>query len=84
MTEKESVMIELFMSEFCGYCRKVIAYLEEHDIPYTTVDIADKGNEEALIRIGGKRQIPFLLDREKKVEMYESDEILEYLRGTYE
>ena len=77
-------MIELFMSEFCGYCRKVIAYLEEHDIPYTTVDIADKGNEEALIRIGGKRQIPFLLDREKKVEMYESDEILEYLRGTYE
>ena len=76
-------MIELFMSEFCGYCKKVMAYLDEHDIPYTTVDIADKGNEEALIRIGGKRQIPFLLDREKKVEMYESDDIIEYLRETY-
>jgi glutaredoxin len=76
-------MIELFMLEFCGYCKKVMAYLDEHDIPYTTVDISDKGNEEALIRIGGKRQVPFLLDRDKKVELYESDDILEHLRKEY-
>ena len=76
-------MIELFMLEFCGYCKKVMKYLDEHDIPYTTVDISDKSNEEALIRIGGKRQVPFLLDRDKKVEMYESDDILEYLREEY-
>ena len=71
------------MLEFCGSCKKVMKYMDENDIPYTTVDISDKGNEEALIRIGGKRQVPFLLDREKKVEMYESNDILEYLRETY-
>ena len=76
-------MIELFMLEFCGYCKKVISYMDEHKIPYKTIDISDKANEEELIRIGGKRQVPFLLDREKKVEMYESDDILEYLRETY-
>ncbi len=76
-------MIELFMLEFCGYCKKVISYMDEHEIPYKTIDISDKANEEELIRIGGKRQVPFLLDREKKVEMYESDDILEYLRETY-
>ena len=73
-------MIELFMLEFCGYCKKVIAYLDEHNIPYKTIDISDKANEEELIRIGGRRQVPFLLDRENKVEMYESGDIIEYLR----
>ena len=76
-------MIELFILEFCGYCKKVMKYMDEHNIPYKTVDISDKGNEEALIRIGGKRQVPFLLDREKKTELYESDDIIEYLRETY-
>ncbi len=76
-------MIELFISEFCGYCRKVTDYLNEHAIPYKTIDISEKANEEELIRIGGKRQVPFLIDREKKVEMYESNDILEYLREMY-
>ncbi len=77
-------MIELFMLEFCGYCKKVMSYMDEHSIPYKTIDISEKANEEELIRIGGKRQVPFLLDRDKKVEMYESNDILEYLREEYQ
>ena len=73
-------MIELFMLEFCGYCKKVMSFMDEHGIPYKTIDISDKANEEELIRIGGKRQVPFLIDREKHVEMYESNDIIEYLR----
>ncbi|MBO6273770.1 glutathione S-transferase N-terminal domain-containing protein [bacterium] len=73
-------MIEIFMKEFCGYCKKVIKYMDEHDIPYKTIDISEKANEEELIRIGGKKQVPFIIDREKKVEMYESDDIIDYLR----
>ena len=73
-------MIEIFMKEFCGYCKKVIKYIDEHDIPYKTIDISEKANEEELIRIGGKKQVPFIIDREKKVEMYESDDIIDYLR----
>lgn len=76
-------MIELFMMEFCGYCKKVMAYLDEHNIPYKTIDISEKANEEELIRIGGRRQVPFIIDRENKVEMYESNDILEYLREAY-
>ena len=76
-------MIELFMMEFCGYCKKVMEYLDEHNIPYKTIDISEKANEEELIRIGGRRQVPFIIDRENKVEMYESNDILEYLREAY-
>lgn len=73
-------MIELFMLDYCGYCKKVMAFLDEHSIPYKTIDISIKENEEELIKIGGKRQVPFIIDRENKVEMYESDEIIEYLK----
>lgn len=73
-------MIELFMLDYCGYCKKVIAFLEENDIPYKKIDISDKTNEESLIRIGGKRQVPFMVDKDNGIEMYESNDIIEYLK----
>lgn len=73
-------MIELFMLDYCGYCKKVTDFLEEHKIPYKQIDISEKANEEALIRIGGKRQVPFIIDKENNIEMYESSDIIEYLK----
>lgn len=73
-------MIRLFMLNTCGYCRRVIEYLDENNIPYEKIDISEKENEEALVRIGGKRQIPFIIDTDKNIEMYESNDILEYLK----
>ena len=73
-------MLELFILPTCPYCFKVMKYLNENHIPYKKIDITDKQNEEALIRIGGKRQVPFLIDKENGIEMYESSDIIEYLK----
>lgn len=73
-------MIRLFMLDTCGYCRRVIEYLDKNNIPYEKIDISEKENEEALVRIGGKRQVPFIIDTDKNIEMYESNDILEYLK----
>ncbi len=73
-------MIRLFMLDTCGYCKRVIEYLDENNIPYEKIDISEKENEEALVRIGGKRQVPFIIDTDKNIEMYESNDILEYLK----
>lgn len=73
-------MIELFMLPTCPYCLKVIKFLDENNIPYKKIDISNPRNEEALIKIGGKRQVPFLVDKEHGVEMYESGDIIEYLK----
>lgn len=73
-------MIELFILEYCGYCQKVMKFMDENNIPYKKIDILDKANEESLIRIGGKRQVPFMIDREHGIEMYESNDIIEYLK----
>ena len=73
-------MLELFILETCGYCKRVMEYLDEHKISYTKIDIADTKNLDLLLRIGGKRQVPFLVDKEHNVEMYESNDIIEYLK----
>ena len=43
-------------------------------------EITDKESESALIRIGGKRQVPFLVDTDRNIQMYESKDIIEYLK----
>jgi len=73
-------MLELYMLEYCGYCKKVMAFLDENGFEYKKIDISDSQNEEMLIKIGGKRQVPFLVDKANNVEMYESDDIIEYLK----
>jgi glutaredoxin len=73
-------MIELFVLETCPYCKKVMDYMDLHDIQYKKIDIMNKFSEEALIKIGGKRQVPFMIDKNRNVQMYESDDIIEYLK----
>ena len=73
-------MLDLFVLESCPYCKKVMDFLEKEDIKYRKIDISDKDSENSLIQIGGKRQVPFLIDTERNIQMYESDDIIEYLK----
>ena len=73
-------MLELFVLESCPYCKKVIKFLDEEHMEYKKINIENKDSEDTLIRMGGKRQVPFLVDSERNIQMYESDDILEYLK----
>ena len=73
-------MFNLYVLESCPYCKKVMSFLEERNIKYNKIDIKNKENEEALIKIGGKRQVPFLIDTDRNIQMYESADIIEYLK----
>lgn len=73
-------MLELFILETCPYCQKVIDFLDKKGSVYRKIDIKNKESEESLIQIGGKRQVPFLIDTDRNIQMYESDDIIEYLK----
>ena len=73
-------MLDLFILESCPYCRKVMKFFNENNIKYNKIDIVDKANEDSLIQLGGKRQVPFLVDRDRNIQMYESDDIIEYAK----
>jgi len=39
----------------------------------------EEQNLKELLQIGGKQQVPFLLDQSADISLYESDDIVEYL-----
>lgn len=72
-------MFDLYISETCPYCRKVIDFLEENNIKYNKKNVIEPENLNMLLKLGGKAQVPFLDDFENNISMYESDDIIEYL-----
>lgn len=77
-------MLTLYYKIGCPYCKKVQSFAEENQITLEEKDIySDPSLLEELINRGGKKQVPYLVDSEKGVEMYESGDIIEYLKENY-
>lgn len=74
-------MFDLYISETCPYCRKVMDYFDENGIIYNKKNVVEPENLNMLLKLGGKAQVPFLDDFENNVSMYESDDIIEYARN---
>lgn len=72
-------MLLLYILENCPYCKKVIKHLEEKNIDYKPMDIVDPVNLDELLHLGGEKQVPFLVDTDRGVKMYQSDDIIKYL-----
>lgn len=77
-------MLELYILETCPYSRKVMSYFDEAGIKYNKHDVSKGDNLDKLIELGGQGQVPFLLDTDNDKAMYESDDIIEYIKEKYE
>ena len=73
-------MLDLYVLENCPYCDKVINFMNEKHVQYNKIDISNPKCEEILIKLGGKRQVPFLVDKERGIQLYESSDIIEYIQ----
>ena len=74
-------MYTLFYRPTCPYCRTVLGTSNDLGIELDLRDIAEEPNRMALIERGGKQQVPFLVDEKKGVAMYESNDIVAYLKS---
>lgn len=73
----------LYVRNGCPYCMKVHLAAIELDITFKERNVADEGVWDELVARGGKRQVPYLVDEEKGVEMYEADDIIAYLHERF-
>jgi glutathione S-transferase len=78
-------MLQLFYTRSCPFCVRVLSYLDEAGISYEAKEITSYVAPERreLVELGGKGQVPFLVDPERGVKMYESLDIIQYLRDHY-
>jgi glutathione S-transferase len=80
------MMIQLYVRNGCPFCHKVIkaaekiGYQEGKDMTIIDAAPGTKGRE-VVLDIGGKAMVPFLLDGD--TSLYESDDIIEYLRNSF-
>jgi glutathione S-transferase len=77
--------IELYEFEACPYGRLVREALTELDLDAMIYPCPRGGRRfrPKVKKRGGKEQFPYLVDPNTGVEMYESADIIEYLRKTY-
>lgn len=70
-------MITLYLKKTCPFSKKVLASVDAYGIPFREKNIADDGVLDELESLGGKRQVPFMVDGD--IMMYESGPIIAYL-----
>jgi len=74
----------LYEFEACPYCRKAREALSHLDIDVEVRPVARQSPRRAELKArGGKIQVPYLVDPNTGVEMYESDDIVRYLYERY-
>ncbi|WP_435100531.1 glutathione S-transferase N-terminal domain-containing protein [Halarchaeum sp. P4] len=85
-------MLELYQAEGCPHCEKVRQKLSDLGVSYVAHNPRQPGGMGGDVRnevtyqeltAGGEDQIPFLVDTDREVTMYESDDIVEYLEEHY-
>jgi glutathione S-transferase len=76
--------LELWSFEASPFCRIVREALCELEIPYRLHSVA-KGSprREAFVARSGKMMVPYLVDPNRDVAMFESADIVAYLERTY-
>ncbi|MGN0030336.1 MAG: glutathione S-transferase N-terminal domain-containing protein [Candidatus Gastranaerophilaceae bacterium] len=73
-------MLDLYVLESCPYSRKVMDFLRDNKIHYHKFDIQNPDNVLRLLTIGGKDQVPFLYNNLTNEKIYESEDIINYLK----
>jgi len=76
-------MLILYMRPGCPYCARVFTVAKELNISFDERNINEPAVNAELLARGGKRQVPYLVDQERGVEMYESDDIIAHLHATF-
>jgi glutaredoxin len=73
--------VEVFMTSWCGYCRKMIQFLKDKGIPYTAYDIENDSAAAKVYDDMGVRGVPIVRVGTHIVYGYDPEAVLGYYNG---
>ncbi len=77
-------MLTLYYKPTCIFSREVIETALQLGLDIKLVDASfDESVIQDLVNHGGKKRVPYLIDNEKNVGLYESKNIVEHLNRNY-
>jgi len=77
-------LLELYSYEGSPFCRLAREALCELELPYRLRNVPRQSPDRAaFVAVSGKMQVPYLIDPNTDVRMFESEEIRRYLYETY-
>ncbi|MBE7712104.1 MAG: glutaredoxin [Cyanobacteria bacterium SIG31] len=76
-------MFELYVLETCPFCQKVMTFFRDNCVEYIKNDISNPIFKAELLKLGGKEQVPFLYDTDTELKLYESNDIIDYVKSTF-
>ncbi|MDQ1299742.1 MAG: hypothetical protein QG636_410 [Patescibacteria group bacterium] len=76
-------MLILYTRPGCPYCAKVLIAAKELNISFDERNTNNPSVTAELVARGGKQQVPYLVDEERGIEMYESNDIIAHLHATF-
>lgn len=77
-------MLTLYYKPTCPYCQHVLGEAESMGLHFKLKDVSsDDVLMDELQALGGKQQVPFLIDAQRGEKLYESEAIVAYLVEHY-
>lgn len=76
-------MISLYTASWCPFCQKVLAFCKENSIPIEEKDVDNHKNRLEFKAVSTEQVIPLMIDTETKTMLYDSGDILMYLRKKF-
>jgi glutathione S-transferase len=62
------------------FCRKVLEAARSQSVTLQLKDVSlEEGYKAEIIALGGKYQVPFLVDGKRDEKLFESDDIISYI-----
>jgi glutaredoxin len=79
LAEVSSAGVEVYMTSWCGYCKKMVRFLNEKGIPYTAYDIEKDSAAARVHRELGGNGVPLVRVGSHVVHGYNPEAVLMYL-----
>lgn len=73
----------LYTKTACPFCRRVLNKFHDLGVDFEVRNIGNGNNLQLMLDHGKKEQVPFLVDDESRIVMYETEDILDYLEKKY-